>query len=422
MGAADQKPVRILLILFIVSFVVRLLFGVLFVGLDTPPEGDAGTYDQIAYNLITEGKYIQYHGQGVWLSFRPPLLPLILAGLYSIVGYSFTASRLLMIVIGSLLPLLVFVLADRIFGRKPALIAGGISALWPEFILYSNTLHTEGLLVPLACLQFIFLARFADGKRTRDIALAGIIAGLGCLCRPTLFAFVLVGVIWLFIITRRDLRLSVRAAAIYLVLTAVVIAPWTYRNYRVHGRFVPVTSRSGTTLWYGNNKHATGNIGDDFDKLRHILPDAGTDDEVEASSYHRREALRYIRANPARFVALGIKKTVHLWRPVGFRFPGMVDRLSRITMIAVGFLPYIPVFLLFVVGLLLLLKQLRLFRDQRLLLLFLIIVVYTLAHAVYTAMPRYRQPIEPITIMIASWALVAILDKVRGRRQIPRAG
>jgi 4-amino-4-deoxy-L-arabinose transferase-like glycosyltransferase len=422
MGAAVQKPVRILIILFVVSLVARLLFGILFVGLDTPPEGDAGTYDQIAHNMITEGKYIQYHGQGVWLSFRPPLLPLILAGLYSIVGYSFTASRLLMIVIGSLVPLLVFALADRIFGRKAALVAGGISAVWPEFILYSNTLHTETPLVLLALLQLIFLARFADGRRTRDICAAGIVAGLGCLCRPTIFAFVLVAVVWLFIITRRDLRLALRAAAIYVILTALVIAPWTYRNYRVHGRLVPITSRSGTTLWLGNNKDATGNIGDDYDKLRRMLPDAGTDDEVEASSYHRQEALRFIRANPVRFVAFGIKKTIHFWRPVGFRFPGMVDRISARTRIAVGFLPYIPIFLLFLVGLLILLKQLKLFRDQRLLLLFLIIIVYTLAHAVYTAMPRYRQPIEPITIIIGSWALVVILEAWRKRRQIQAAG
>jgi 4-amino-4-deoxy-L-arabinose transferase-like glycosyltransferase len=417
MGAAGQRPVRILLVLFAVSLVARLLVGVFVLGLDAPPDGDAGAYDQIAYNLMSEGRYIQYHGDNVWLTFRPPLLPYILAGLYSVVGYSFTASRLLMIVIGSTLPLLVFVLADRIFGRRVGILAGVITALWPEFLLYSNTLYTEGLLVPLVVLQFVFLFRFADEGRVGDMCAAGIVAGLGALCRPSVLAILPVVVIWLLIVNRRRLGSSIRAVALYLIFAILVMTPWTLRNYRVHGRFVPIVSRSGATLWYGNNKWATGDIGKDFEMLKEKLPDAGTDDEVEANLYYRDEALRYIKAHPGRFVALGVKKTVNFWLPVGLKFPGLADRLTVRTRIVQGLFTYVPVFLLCIVGLLLLLKNLRLFRDPRLLFLILVLVEYTLVHAVYTGMTRYRQPLEPITIVIASWARLVILDRLRGRQQ-----
>lgn len=412
---SGRKPVRTLLILFLVSFAARLLVGIFVLGLDAPPDGDAGAYNQIAYNLMNEGRYIQYHGENVWFTFRPPLLPYILAGLYSIVGYSFTASRLLMIVIGSTLPLLVFVLADRTFGRRTAILAGAISAVWPEFLLYSNTLYTEGLLVPLVILQFVFLFRFADGRGAGNMCAAGIVAGLGALCRPSVLAILPVVVIWTLIIKRRDVRLSFRAIAFYLILAIVVMMPWTIRNYRVHGRFVPIVSRSGATLWYGNNQWASGDIGEDFEMLKQKLPDAGTDDEVEASLYYRDEALRYIKANPGRFLVLGLKKTVNFWLPVGLKFPGLAERLTVRTRVVQGLLTYVPIFLLSLIGLLLLLRDLRLFRDPRLLFLLLVLVEYTLVHAVYTGMTRYRQPLEPITIVIASWALLAILDRLRAK-------
>jgi 4-amino-4-deoxy-L-arabinose transferase-like glycosyltransferase len=416
MAARAEKTTRILFVLFAVAFVTRLLFGILFVGLDTAPAGDAATYDQIAHNLISEGKYVQYHGTGMWLSFRPPLLPFVLAGLYSIVGYSFTASRLLMIIIGSLLPLVVFALTRRVFGKRAAIIAGVVSAVYPSFVLYSNTLHTEGLFVVLLYLLIMFLIRFADGMKTVDICVAGVIAGLGCLCRPTLLAFVPVCILWLLITGKRGLLQSLRAAVLLVVLAGAVIAPWTYRNYSVHGEFVPIASRGGVTLWLGNNRWATGNIANDYEKLREVMPDTGTLTETQSSRFFRQEAMKYIKTYPQRFVVLGVKRVFHLWRPEGFRFPGLVEKIPRMGRFAIGFLSYVPFFLLFLVGVVLLLKGLRLLRDPPLLLFTFLVVTFTLVHAVFASMPRYRQPLEPAIILIGSWALIVILDALRGRR------
>ena len=416
MTARAGETTRILLILLVVGFVVRLLFGILFVGLGTAPAGDAATYDQIAHNLISEGKYIQYHGTGMWLSFRPPLLPFVLAGLYSVVGYSFTASRLFMIIIGSLLPLVVFAITHRVFGRRAAIIAGVVSAVYPSFVLYSNTLHTEGLFVILLYLLIMFLIRFADSTKTVDICMAGIMAGLCSLCRPTLLVFVPVCILWLLITGRRAPLKALRAVILFAVLAGAVIAPWTYRNYSVHGEFVPIASRGGVTLWFGNNKWATGNIANDYEKLREIAPDTSTLTETASSRFFRQEAMKYIKAYPQRFVVLGIKKIFHLWRPEGFRFPGLVEKIPRMGRFAIGFLSYVPFLLLFLVGVVLNLKGLRLFRDPPLLLFTLLVVTFTLVHAVFTAMPRYRQPLEPTIILIGSWALVVILDGLRGRR------
>jgi 4-amino-4-deoxy-L-arabinose transferase-like glycosyltransferase len=339
----------------------------------------------------------------------------VLAVLYSITGYSFVASRLLMIVLGSLVPLVVFALTDSIFKRKAAIIAGVIAAVYPSFILYSNRVMPEALLVLLVCLMVIFMVRFARGGKALDVCAAGLITGLACLCRPTALAFIPVGIIWILIVGRADARRSLRAAALLVVFAAIVIAPWTYRNYSVHGEFVPVSTRGGMSLWLGNNDRATGNLGVDNEMLQSTMPDPGTDKETEMDRFYRNEAMKFIKSHPKRFILLGIKKVFHFWRPEGFRFPGLIDKTPKIVRFAVGFFSYVPVFLLFLVGCLRSLKQLRLFRDPALLLLALLVVVYTLPHGVYPTIPRYRQAIEPVIIAVGSWGLVGMLDFVRKR-------
>ena len=43
-----------------------------------------------------------------------------------------------------------------------------------------------------------------------------------------------------------------RRAAVFLLVTAAVIAPWTVRNARITGAFVPVATRGSFNLWLGN--------------------------------------------------------------------------------------------------------------------------------------------------------------------------
>ena len=48
------------------------------------------------------------------------------------------------------------------------------------------------------------------------------------------------------------------AAVAFVAGCAVVVAPWTVRNYRVYGRFVLVASEGGVTFWTGNHPLARG--------------------------------------------------------------------------------------------------------------------------------------------------------------------
>jgi 4-amino-4-deoxy-L-arabinose transferase-like glycosyltransferase len=399
---------RVLLILAI-SFVTRLLFGVLVVGLDAPPVDDAATYDQIATNLLSEGAYVQYHESGVWYSVRTPVLPFLLAGVYRLIGHSFVASRLLMMVIGSMIPLAVFALAHRMYGREVALVAGIISACYPFFIVYSSFLLTETPFVLLVCLLLVFLFRFVDGRRIRDICAAGAMGGLACLTRATLLAFIPVCVIWLLVVMRHSLLGALKAVVLFALVAAAVISPWTYRNYLVHGTLMPVSSRGGVVLWMGNNQWATGNIVQDYHMLLEIMPDPATTGEAEIGSICQQKAIDYMRENPGRTLLLGLKKVYHFWRPASLLIPGLPTIAPRAGLRALGLLSYMPVLILFLVGCLMLLKDGDLLREPRVVLLILLMLTYTLIHFLFPPVPRYRQPIMPAMIIIGSWSLVRMV-------------
>jgi 4-amino-4-deoxy-L-arabinose transferase-like glycosyltransferase len=410
-GKADSlKP---LLLIFLVSLIVRLLFGVLVMGLGAAPLDDAAAYDQIATNLIEKHAYIQYHDNGVWYSFRAPVLPFLLAGLYSIFGHSLAASRLLMILIGSLLPPAAFILTRHIFGRRAALVAGLIAALYPHFILYSNLLLTEAPLTLLVVVAMIFLVRFGRRGRMSDLALAGVMTGLGCLTKAPLLSFLPVAALWILIVGRARLARSAWGGILFLAVTAAVISPWTYRNYLVHGEFVPISTLGGLSLWYGNNQWSHGNLGDDYLTLIKLQPNPGSTKETDIDRFFRKEAVTFIRTHPKASAVLAVKKMLQFWRPEGFRIPGLVEKTPSAVRFVVGFASYMPLFLLFLAGLVVSLRGLRLVRDSGIFLLALLIATFTVLHAVFPSVPRYRQPIEPAIIAFASWMLVALYDRVR---------
>jgi hypothetical protein len=230
-----------------------------------------------------------------------------------------------------------------------------------------------------------------------------------------LLSFLPFSVLWILIVGRGESVRSLKAVGLFVLATAVVLTPWTIRNYRVHGEFMPVSSLSGFSLWIGSNEWATGNLADDYEMLLKVRPDPGTTKETEINRFYRREATNFIRSNPKTFVLLGAKKIFHFWRPVGFRIPGLIEQTPERVRFAVGFFSFVPLFLLFLIGLLMRLRGLRLFRDPGLLLVVFLIIVYTAVHAVFPSVPRYRQPLEPLIIAMASWVIVVVLDRISPR-------
>lgn len=236
-------------------------------------------------------------------AFRPPLYPLVLAGVVLIGGGEWGVA-LLHVVLGGLTVLLTFLIARRVGLGGAAWLAGGLVAVDPLLIWYTTFPMTETLSAFLVTLLLAVLVGVGSGQertaasaeppgrlanvadstdacnwtRLRSVT-AGVAFGLCALTRPTIWAFLpLAAACWLWrcLRAKRSKLPSVRGAGWRLgpclrrglvlpcgpagaagwpaVLGAVVvIAPWAVRNSFLFGRPIVTTTHGGYTLLLGNN-------------------------------------------------------------------------------------------------------------------------------------------------------------------------
>jgi hypothetical protein len=170
-------------------------------------------------------------------------------------------------------------------------------------------------------------------------AALGAILGFACLVKPIFLLMPLVLLpAWLAL---GPPRRALRSAILCLALMACVVVPWTLRNYRALGAFVPVSTNGGINLYMGTNQASNGMYSRDCDVLAAGLfrPDGGRQsdpnarvsasgparptleairlpgevDELSSDRLRRQAALRRIADHPLQFARLAAVKQVYMW-------------------------------------------------------------------------------------------------------------
>jgi hypothetical protein len=198
------------------------------------------------------------------------------------------------------------------------------------------------------------------------------------------------------------------AVAIYCAL----LAPWWARNYALLGAFVPFGTSSTINLYTGNSPQNPNaliygpNMPDDWDLDRGVslLAIPG---ELERYRAFRDAAFRYIAEDPAAFFRRAWIKLKVFWSIV----PNALDFQNPIYRI-VGAISFGPVLALAILCVLLLRRR---FAD--LLPIYVTIGYFTALYAITIASIRYRLPIEPLLIALASWPLTLAVRAVLGARE-----
>ena len=233
---------------FCLALLVRVAYN-LIVARNYVPKYDAALYHYIARHLVLTHCFCLY-GQQPTVS-RAPLWPLIMALIYTVTGPHDVFARLFYAVLGSGTCLLVYFFARDLFGRRVALWTGLIAALYTGLFIYDGWLYAESLYTFLLTALAYTLYRFQRTGQRRWIVGGGIALGLAALTRPNgpiLFALVL---FWA-ILMLRDGPLPrhtlLRGSLLILLLGAALLAPWTYRNYRVTHALLPVALGEGDVL------------------------------------------------------------------------------------------------------------------------------------------------------------------------------
>jgi len=366
MSLNARSASRWILAAAIAGLVLRAAFGLIY-WVGKPLTHDEREYLALARSL-TSGRGMVYEtpaegGSGQQFS-RAPGYPMFLAAIGA--GgreYDHAPARVKIAqsIVGAGTVWLIGMMALGAAGPRAGVIASAIAAAYPPLVWISAYVFSESLYSAAALLSAFVLQRSMtdEGLASRSAALAspgarsahtgsmegtssparrdapppgnheatrwnrtlaalaaGAGTGVAILVRPTMLLFVPMVVIWL--TGRRRLGL----AAAFLAGTAVLVAPWTVRNVRVHDRFVLVSAGGGVNFWIGNHPDAIGegdlaanpHLKEAELEFRRAHPGLSPE-ELEPLYY--RDALASIAAAPGRWLLLLGRKLFYTVTPIG---------------------------------------------------------------------------------------------------------
>jgi 4-amino-4-deoxy-L-arabinose transferase-like glycosyltransferase len=399
------------------GLVVRLLFALGY-WVDKPLTHDEQEYLHLAENAAA-GRGLTYDAAegttDVERFGRAPLYPLLLSLVARVVPSAqlLTTIKILQSMLGATAIVVLALVARQAAGPSAGVAAAWISAVYPPLVWLPAYVLSESLYLPLAFSSVLLLGLAIERGRQASasnwlLLVGGAVAGLAALTRPVHVLFLLVVGGWML------LRRQVRWAMLVAVGALVVIAPWTGRNYREHGRLVVIASEGGITFWTGNHPLSPGEgdmaanpaIKRDNQRLRTEHPGLSAED-LEPIYY--REALGRIASRPRWWIGLELRKLFYLIVPIGPSYTLHSARYLTATLVSYGLL--LPVGC---VGLATLVRQGRWPRALGLLLLSAI-----LASLIFFPQERFRIPVIDPVLIVGAAAFLAHRAR-RGEPIAPR--
>ncbi len=179
---------------------------------------------------------------------------------FLVFGKNYLPVELSQAVIGGMSAVLLALLGKRLANERIGIISALLFAVYPTYIYWTTLalqLTLDIFLIEL-CLYLTVLAM--EKPRLGYHILAGIGIGLSALSKSFYLSFLFLYLAWFWLWKRPQLKSMVFAALVWGFCAGLVILPWTVRNHRVFGEWVPLTTNGGGNLWYGNNDHATGSL------------------------------------------------------------------------------------------------------------------------------------------------------------------
>lgn len=281
--------------------------------------GETWEYESIADNLLAGKGFTYEFNETTYRSYAVPVFPLICAFLHLIGGTGLGLYYAFHLATSAGIIALTYLIAVRSFGHRIGLLSAMLVALEPGLVIYQSykvdVMALAGALLLLGVLTFFRLIDSFDDRWALGL---GIVLGIGVLTRPDLAALGGLLLVWL-VMQRRQVKPILRVSAIIFVVAVITVAPWSMRNYRVHGQVVLLTTVTGEWLWRGNNPNATGTslTSDGRSQLEAAPPvfraRVFAANELQQNALLTEQAVRFIRNDPVAFFSRAAKRFWYFW-------------------------------------------------------------------------------------------------------------
>ncbi len=328
------------------------------------------------------------------LFFSGPLYPALLATVFYLAPIAdFTFVRLAGICFDVLSVLMIMLVAARLVGRRAAVIAGLLYAVYFPFVLTSTMLLLETSTSLLILLSIYLMMRGVETERRWYFVLVGIISGLLVLHKPTAMLMGIPFVVGLYFYTRQSWSASqfLRRLILIALPACVLFALWLAVASAKYGQ---VTLRDPT--YAGANLRQSSSImfeGYDLDAV---------EDEFNQRAIYGELAHQW-----KGYLGLFAKKFERLWsRPYNdfkrvFIMPLQLVEWLHLSIVALGLFGL----------LILMMRSLSLAAWP-----VAICGYYTAIHLVFHSINRYAFNAMPFMIICAAFFVVLIADKMIASR------
>lgn len=300
---------------------------------------------------------------------------------------------------------LVFWISERLWNRSVALVASVVFAVHPSLVWFTSRIWVEVLTT------FLFVALIAasvafSSKPTpwKGVLIGGII-GIGALTKSTLLPLVIL----MPLLMRWAIgnRLKARVMLIMLLTASAVISPWTVRNWKVAGRFIPVHVMAGVNCFYGDcmvdgfslSKLSLDETFDasqgELDKLAAASRKAPTrhDREILQDSIATKISMDRYKKNPAFIFKKMAMQALYFWTLGGSRTKSLIISLMQI-----------PLLVAFLVSLVVLTRRRQMRRIMSVHV--ALMALYFALHLPFHTQNRYSVVVIPMMIVFVVAALL----------------
>ncbi len=365
---------------------------------------DPDFYRILGRNLAETGMLSFDPQDGPSLS-RGPVYPAIIA-FCEITGGDVYLLFFIQSILAAMSAFLLYLAVRMSIGIRAGLFSVAFLLIHPLFIRYPGTVLVETTATFfLTCLLYLSIRMYEKPTAATAIAI-GLSLGLGALTKSTFLVLLPIVLIVPILAPKRSLKSSLIA----LLACMIVVLPWTYRNYRISERVIPVHLLAGYNMYRGDlyvqhfSDAPFSYLGlwletePKSDSLMATVPRGlrSWEEDLYVDSLYFAASSDIYEENRAFILRKVGLNAVMFWTTMQTKTKSMVVSMFRL-----------PIFLLGLYCLIVLFRE----RKWSMLLPFLLLSVYYAAHLPLFAVGRFSAVLTPVEAFYAGIGLLLFIHR-----------